>query len=198
MKYITSLTLLCTLLSQTINATVIEGTNVVLSNVGFPDADYTLTVYQDASATDPTSIFFDVTDSKLSIIDYNIDEASDWFLVSLNDEFSAATINADSFSTLIQHTPSFKTNEIDTGFGDFYLGINTGNDDGVGFPPRNIYGWVELRNIGGNLTLLDSAITYSGDGIIVGTTQVIPEPSSTVLLLGMGTLSFVAARRNRK
>jgi hypothetical protein len=195
MKTTTSTLCLCALLAHTTNAIVIPGTNVTLSNGSFAGADYALTVYQDSSATDPTSIFFDVTNSTLSIVTYNIDEASDWFLTSLNDEFSSSTISSNDFQVLIQHAPSFQINDVDAGFGDFYLGVNTGNDQGIGFPPRNIYGWAQLRNSGGSLTLLDSAVSYAGNGIMIGTTQVVPEPSASVLIGGLLALAYAANRR---
>jgi hypothetical protein len=197
MKTNTSLLCLCAALAQSASAVVVTGINIDLSDGSFAGADYALTVYQDESATDPTSIFFDVTNSTLSIVTYNVDEASDWFLTSLTDEFSETTVGNNNFPILIQHTPSFQTNDLNTGFEDFYLGVNTGNDLGSGFPPRNIYGWAKLRNIDGSLTLLENAVSYQGTGIIVGTTQVVPEPSASVLIGGLFA-AFAVMNRRRK
>lgn len=55
------------------------------------------------------------------------------------------------------------------------------------------YGWIEIENNGGVLTSLGSAFT-DGDGIIVGTTTVIPEPSTT-LLCSLVSLSLLRRKR---
>lgn len=48
-------------------------------------------------------------------------------------------------------------------------------------PEFRTYGWIELENNGGVITSGGSAIATQGDGIIVGTTTTIPEPTTTAL-----------------
>ncbi len=175
---------------------VITGTNVTLGDGSADFADYSLTVFQDELAIDPTSIVFNVSGSTMTIVGSSLDEGSDWFLTSINQEFSEASITASAHPVFIKQTPIYQDFPLDTGLGDFYLGVNTGNSDGVGFTPRNIYGWAILRNDSGNLSLLDSAFSYGGSGIIVGTTNTVPEPSSCVFIATGFSAAFI--RRNRK
>lgn len=177
---------------------VIGNTNIVLSDSVWTGADYALTVYQDHAGTDPTTILFKLSESVLTFVNTNIDEGSDWYFASFGNEFSDVNIQANLFQVFVRGTNSgFETNEIDVGYGSFYLGVNTGkmisgNDP---FPPRNLYGWVHLQNSDGNLTMLGNAMSYQGPGIIVGTTQAIPEPSSLTLLLGLA--ATITCRRRR-
>lgn len=63
----------------------------------------------------------------------------------------------------------------ETGTGDFYIGIWV--------PFENYgqtYGWVHLQPVDGKLTMVGNAMSYNSRGIIVGTTDVVPEPMSTV------------------
>ena len=60
--------------------------------------------------------------------------------------------------------------------------VNTGNVYGEGWPPRNVFGWVELNNLNNNLTMITNAVSYDS-GIIVGTTQPVPEPNTVVLFI---------------
>lgn len=179
--------------AQCLTAAVVSNTNVTLSNGGFAGADYALTVFQNEAGTNPTSIFFNVSGSTLTFVTSNIDEASDWYLASFEDEFSNLNIQADLFQVFVRATTSgFESNALNVGFGSFYLGVNTGNLDGGfdPFPPRNLYGWVQMQNTGSSLTMLGNAMSYQGSGIVVGTTQAIPEPSSLTLLLGLFATTF--------
>jgi hypothetical protein len=169
-----------------LTAAVVSNTNITLSNIDFPGANYALTVFQDEGRNDPTSILINASGSILTFVTTNLDEASDWYLVSFEDAFSKANIQSNLFPVFVRTSSGFESNVLDVGFGSFYLGVNTGNIDGGydPFPPRNLYGWVHLQNTGGSLTMLGNAMSYSGSGIVVGTTQAIPEPSSLTLLLG--------------
>ena len=175
--------------------TVISNTNIVLSSGG-GFSDYALTVYQDEFGTDSTTIWFDVSGATLFFVDKSLDEGSDWYSTSPWDEFSNSSILGNSHQVFVRATTSgFESNDLTTGFGDFYLGVNTGSPDGpwTDLPPRNLYGWVHLQNLGGSLLMQGNAMSYQGAGIVVGTTEVIPEPSSCMLVLcGLG---ITASRR---
>jgi hypothetical protein len=59
------------------------------------------------------------------------------------------------------------------------------------------FGWTHLvADASGTLTVADSAMAYGELGIIVGTTQAVPEPSSLALmLLGLGFAGLHARRK---
>lgn len=86
------------------------------------------------------------------------------------------------------------------------LTLNPGQEAYIGYwsqlngkpvaPPEanDIYGWARVKNTAGNLVLLSSA--SADTGIIVGTTQAIPEPGSAVLASAASLLLF-RRRRDR-
>ena len=57
------------------------------------------------------------------------------------------------------------------------------------------YGWFELSNTGAGLELLGGATVIGFEGIIVGTTTAVPEPSSATLVLGMISATMLRRRR---
>lgn len=174
--------------SAVASAATISGTNVVLStNAGF--SDYTLTVYQNAGATDPTSIFFDRQGQNLIFRTYNVDESSDWYFADYNNSFTAASISQSAFMAFNQVDQSYNV-----GFGDFYLGVNTGNGFQGGSPGREVFGWALLRNSANGLQLLENAVTYDSPGIRVGTTTTVPEPT-TLFLLSLASVGSLSVRR---
>ena len=78
----------------------------------------------------------------------------------------------------------------EVGTGDFYLGIWLPIGGFQTFQNhRQFYGWAHLQPVNGVLAMRGSAMSQSY-GIIVGTTQVVPEPTSAALLLGMATMIF--------
>lgn len=165
------------IVSTGVNAAVISNTNILLYHPAM-FSDYALRVFQDEAATDPTTMWFNALGPTISFVTMDMDEGSDWYLASLGDSFSRDSIQNSEFPTLVSGNPLF------VGFGDFYLGINTGNGIWV-YPdiPRNLYGWVHLQSIGGTITMLDNAMSYQGSGIVIGTTEVIPEPSVSRMLV---------------
>ena len=173
MKY-PQLILLSLAIAHNAGAFMAIDSNVILS--GAPES-YALTVFQNFIATDWTSIWFDRDETDLIFRTYNADEGSDWYFCAYNAEFSAETVS--DYTLFNQYDQRFTV-----GYGDFYLGVNTGNgfiDFGV--PDRSIYGWAHLNNSPEGLEFLGSAIAYDSPGIYVGTTQAIPEPSSLSLIL---------------
>ena len=123
-----------------------------------------------------------------------LDEISDWYLVKPGDTFSVNTIRAGQFPLLLEVTPQINGETVTVGPGEFYLGVRTG----VGFtnnrPNRTAYGWVHLRPVDGVLTMVENVMSYNSQGIIVGTTTVVPEPHAVVLVLAMVTLPIVLGR----
>ena len=175
--------------------TVVTDTNILLSDDGGA-ADYTLTVYQDAAGTDPTSIFFDYDGANVEVVAWNLDEVSDWYVVGAGDEFTRQNIVGGLFTAIF--TIDGPRGPIPVGSGDFYLGVSTGQGyDGPGPPSppnRDSFGWVELTNAVGGLANAGNAIAYDAGGILVGTAIPIPEPS-TALLLASGLAALAVGRR---
>lgn len=181
---------------------VVTGTNVVLSEGGlFGTTDYTLTVYQDAAATDPTSVFFDYNGTKLEVVSWSLDEESDWYVAFAAEVFSAQNIERDQFTAIF--TTESPRGPISVGSGNFFLAVSTGQgEDASSEPNRHVFGWVELSNTGEELVALRSAVAYDfpipgapANGIIVGTAVAVPEPSSLMLVaLGLVALSAFGRR----
>jgi hypothetical protein len=82
----------------------------------------------------------------------------------------------------------------EVGTGDFYLGIWIPVGDPLQPPPLQDYGWVHLRPVNGELTMVSNAMSYLGRGIVIGTTIVVPEPG-TVAIAMIGLLGLLKFRK---
>jgi hypothetical protein len=160
-------------------------------------AQFRFTVFQNESATDPTSLLLTLNGSTLTPVAWNVDEEADYYLVPNLAVFSAATISLGQFPPLfVTDHPS----SLNVGFGDFYLGINTGQGIvGPGQPRRDVFGWVHFVNDAQTgLHMIDNAVTYGNQGIIIGTTTAIPVPEPHTFALVIGGLCLVLAVRRLK
>jgi hypothetical protein len=137
-----------------------------------------------------TEISFEYDGSKIKTFSVLADEGSDWFLVQSGDLFSAATINAGKFPTIINAVPPPEGGEIGVGPGEFYLGLRTGRGFEGTRPNRTAYGWVHLRPVDGVLTMIENVMSYNSRGIIVGTTTILPEPPVGTLVIGAVAVLF--------
>ena len=156
----------CTLCVLAVTCHVHAGTLVINHNLSFvPDGlfgDYSATVFQDAAATDFTSVWFDYDGLDLLVVQWNIDEGSDWYVVNEGDEFSLATIGSGQFAVLLEACVAGPPVEVPSG--EFYLGVATG----LGFGDREVFGWVRMKSEAGVLEMVRNVIAYDCDGIIVG------------------------------
>ena len=169
------------------NGAVVANSNVIWqASASFPPADYVALVYQNASATDPTSVWFDhVNSTTLDAAGWNVDESTWWYRVGAGQDFSAATIPTGIFPKVLTHDgPSGEgvAPAVTIPVGTFYMGFHTfrGQDTPWGLP--TVYGWVRLNNTGTQITMVSNAVAYDARGIIVGTTTV-PEPALSGALL---------------
>ncbi len=180
--------------------TVIDSNFMVMPDTSIPPANYRFTVYQDEAGTDPTSLWVALNGQMLTPIIGNVDEAADYYLVPNLAVFTADTIATGMFQPFAVVGDGWHT--INIGFGDFYLGINTGQGFSGGHPNRDVFGWVHFTNDGQTgLHMIGNAVTYGNAGIIVGTTTVIPVPEPSILALaGIGTclMAFAAVRKKAR
>jgi len=161
-------------------AVVVVDSNVSLYSPGI-FSEFGLEVFQDAEGTEPTAVFFDRDGQFLIALGVNIDEGSDWYLANFGDRFDMPAIESSDFVTFFRVADETH-NVIDVGFGEFYLGVNTGTFSPQEETLRNIFGWARFRNSPSGLELLGSAVAYGSDGIFIGTTRIIPEPCTLVLI----------------
>ncbi len=160
---------------------------------GVPDANYGATIFQDAGATDPTSAWFYYDLTTIRGINENIDEGSDWYVVSPGDTFDKQSIENELFAPLITLGPVFHP-AVDVGFGqDIFLGVNSGQ--GFGPDDRNVFGWVLLRPIAGVLTMVENVMSYDSPGIVIGTTTLVPEPATRTMVVCGAFVLFGWLRR---
>ena len=189
-------------ISQAMGSVVVN-TNVYLDEVEDPGNflpwDYGLSVAISRNGEDITSVFLSLENSMLTLESYLLVGGIELYLAEELDRFTRQTIDRNDFTVLLEHEPVLQMNTIDVGTGDFYLGINAGIDseNGGNSSKRSLFGWVKLRNASGQLTLVESAMAYEGDGIIIGTTECIPEPAAYALLLGALALLAPLVRRAR-
>jgi hypothetical protein len=179
--------------------TVIQNSNLLLGPGSFGGENYTLTVYQNAAATDPTSVFGIYNRPTIQVTNTNIDEGSDWYVVRPGDRFDAAHIQAGAFTRLIEvpNTPGAPLfyPAANVGQSDFWLGVATGK---ALFGPRTVFGWLQLRPLSNTqLMMVENVVSYDSPGIIVGTTTLVPEPGA-IALSGLGVLLMATRRPRRK
>ncbi len=195
--------LLCGVGQVQADVEVVEG-NIVFSGP-YSDApdyyNYAASVYQDAAAEDYTCTDFDYDGLNLAVTAYCLDEGSDWYLVNEGDQFSRENIDNGLFPALKTYHNQFPP--VFVGSGEFYLGMNTGlgwlnRDEDPWIPNRDVYGWVHIGNVDGELVQIGDATAYGAEGIIVGTTQaIVPEPSTIIMLL-TGAVGLLACARRRR
>jgi hypothetical protein len=176
-------------------------------------------VYQDVRQSNHTSVWIDFEyDSALRQVtligrNLNLDEGSNWYFTRAGDRFDAQSIASQQFpliigfasnANIVANSVSFSpfvdfALGLEDGPDDFYLGVATGSAPWMG--PREVYGWLKLRLIqpqfsAPRLEYLDSAMSY-GQGIVIGTSVAVPEPSSCALSAGIFGLTLLAIRGRR-
>jgi hypothetical protein len=145
-------------------------------------------------------ISYEAATGALRFVTLNVDEGSELFLAQAGSSFSNATAQTPAFTSLF----SASTTPIQAGT-DFYLAGRTRSmsDPGFSWNQPDFYdsfGWAHLKvDPQGKLQILGSAMAFREAGIVVGTTQAVPEPGTYALmaigLLGMATLRL---RKTRK
>ena len=112
-----------------------------------------------------------------------LDEGIDLFVTQPNDVFTAKNVEMGNFPIVLNLVPPVSSPPAPVGTGDFYLGVRTGvGFVALGIPNRDVYGWVHLRPVNGILTMVENVMSYNSRGIVVGTTIVVPEPTSLAMV----------------
>lgn len=186
-------------------AVVVADTNITLAS-NDNRADYAITINQDATYRDPTTLWFNKKNnyltSTLTPVTWNIDQEADYYLVSDGDAFTPENIASGKFQPLftLDHPYSLDVPV----FGDFYLGVATTATFSTAPRPtyasRDVWGWTRISNGLNGLRMVNNAVAYNEGGIIVGTINAIavPEPSTLSLVsLGLVAGFFLRQRRQR-
>jgi hypothetical protein len=93
------------------------------------------------------------------------------------DTFTSDNISDEDF-------PQFLEDDFDISTPTFYLSVNADNYTEETSEFRNAFGWAQFQTTEpGKIAMLDNAVSY-GNGIIVGTTEAIPEPTTSGLGFG--------------
>jgi hypothetical protein len=167
----------------------------ILANTGVyfggSNGEYGLSLIQDTQINDYTSFFFNYKNGVFTAESANVDESSDWYLVYPGDNFNATSISEGEFLLLYKTSVARVTKSVSN---DFYLGFaTTASGPSYSGPNRNIFGWVNLAEVNGELVMKQSAITYDEGGLIVAA----PLPSS-IVFFSSSILPLVAFLRKNK
>lgn len=154
-------------------------------------------VWDDCRESQP-SIEFSYDGALLTFVLTSADEGLDMFVVQPGDVFSIATADAGLFPEVTDIDPPPPGGPAIVGTGDFYLGVRTGLGFTNGRPNRTAYGWAHIHPGNGDLTMIENVMSYNSSGIIVGTTTVVPEPSSSAMVIAALAILSVQLRIERR
>lgn len=160
-------------------------------------------------AGDYTGQFFSFQQGVITGTTYNTDEGSDLFVVTPGATFTNTSVNAKAFPYLMgssKYSVGMITQPVQVGT-DFWLGARTRSYTDPGYnwfnPDPNFFdsfGWAHIQvDALGALHLLDSAMAFREAGIVVGSLQAVPEPSSlAIVLTGLALVGLSTLRATRQ
>lgn len=114
---------------------------------------------------------------------FGIAEAYSLFLTSPGTVFGVDYVNTSPSFVSNWNSPTSATLTLGIGQSAYigYWDNRTINGYTTAYP-TDLFGWARVRNQSGTLTVVESA-TATGEGIIVGTLQQIPEPASGIMVI---------------
>jgi hypothetical protein len=180
--------------------TVISNINLEFEQPGAFGGNFGFNVWQDAGKTDHTRVDFNYNGTQLSFHSINLDEGSDWYVVQPGDIFSPATIQSGAFPAIVTLN-DFNNPPVSLGTGDFYLGVATERSTLPPSGPRTVFGWVQLHPTfpgSSPLSMVGNVMSYNSPGIIVGTTTVVPEPTTIAMVACGLAMAIRPCRTQRK
>lgn len=138
---------------------------------------------------DYTGVFSNYANGVLKGVTYNVDQGSDLFVVQKGTIFSNDTVAGQPFIYGVSVEWGLAPQTATVGQ-EFYLGARTRTSYTPGF--FDTFGWAHFKvDATGQLKLLDSAVAFNEGGIIVGTLQAVPEPSTWALMgVGLAALAW--------
>lgn len=156
---------------------------------GTPPANYRLDTPGD-------SIWLHYDGNSLQAVMETVGYGVSLHLVHAGAAYSRQTIANDLYQPLATSGPSlYPAVTIDPSH-DIYLGVSYG-------PPNyGVFGWVRLKQSGGALEMVENVIAYRAEGIVVGTTLFVPEPTTALTFVAVIAVfsarqrSYLAARHS--
>lgn len=162
----------------------------------------TLGLYQESGQVDVTYLSLSVStlgsgptaSRTLTGTNFTLDGGAIVYAVQLGDTLSNAAFDAGSFPALVGPSLVDWSSLTVEGNEEFWLGAQT-REGNAGLNPWTGLGWARARfDDNGQLTLLDSAMGYNVDTLVVGA---VPEPG-TWALMGLGLLGLGWAQQRRR
>ena len=159
--------------------------------------NFSLSIQYDLESPNSTGVLFYFASGSLTGIGMTADRGADVYLVQVGDAFSNASITSNPNQTYVYglatdyvYGPSIPVGN------DFYLGIRSGD---YGETP-DTFGWAHFAlDLSGKVQLVNSAMSFGDGGIIVGTLQAVPEPSTWALMgIGLTGLAWRARSARRQ
>lgn len=176
---------------------VVVGTNVQLVSLADGgDSNYSLRTGTPPFGDDGTAVFLQYDSTRVVITGGLADEGANFFIVQPGDRVSKSPILAHEFPPLT-HPNGYQHNG-----NDFYIGIAAPLMQWQQFPPQelpympNEFGWVHLQPDGDQLRMLANVMSYESLGIIVGTSTLVPEPTTAAMAVtGVTAIAFLRRRK---
>jgi hypothetical protein len=195
-------------------AYVVENSNVTwdlipnpLSSFVWPNGGtgvtehYRVLIRHSPPAFPVTGVHFATRKRGASLIDVALtaitaDQGSTWFVANQGDIWSFNSFNSEleplsSVKTFVRSEPillAFITPEVYLVNGQYEFGPDRA---------RDAFGWIKLDASGTGVQHVANAVSYGGNGIVIGTAVEVPEPAACTIMLGLfGTVH--ALRRSKR
>ena len=187
----------CLALAASAHAQVVIGTNVGFNELPappYPAGSHFINTWATPYHSDAdwhTALGYNGT--RLWGFDVSVNAKVNIGVIQAGQVMNAASLQNDQVFQRLSGPTVLQSVEV--GSGEFYLGIAS-QTPVIGSPDWNVFGWARLRPEGGKLTMIENVMVYGVDGIVVGTTQVVPEPSAWVIMV-VGAAGLLIRKRVR-